>query len=65
MRRVFDGVARGVLVVAVVASLAVPASARSREEQRVSPQPKRPDLVQMLRQFVVRALGDGLIIPRP
>jgi hypothetical protein len=64
MRRVFNGVARGVLAVAVVVSLTVPVSASSREDQRVSPQPKHPDLVQMLK-LVVRAFGDGLTVPRP
>jgi hypothetical protein len=64
MRRVFNGVARGVLAVAVVVTLAVPVSARSREAERVSPQPKGPDLVKVLK-LVVRAFGDGLILPRP
>jgi hypothetical protein len=53
-----------VLAVVVVVSLAVPAVARTREEQP-APQPKRPDLVQILKQWVVRAFGDGLTVPRP
>ena len=64
MHRVFNGVVRGVVTAAVVVSLAAPAVARTRDEQRVSSQPKRPDVVQMLKRWVV-AFGDGLTVPRP
>lgn len=57
MRRVFKGIA----VVAVVVSLAVPAHARSREDEPG----KRPSIIQILKQWIVRGLGDGLTVPRP
>ena len=60
MRRVF----RGIAVVAVVVSLAVPAHARSRDEER-SAAGKRTSIVQLLKQWIVRSFGDGLIVPRP
>lgn len=59
MHRVSEGIARGVLAVAVVVSLAVPAKAVSRE------QAKRPSLVQLVKQWMVQAFGDGLTTPRP
>jgi hypothetical protein len=54
-----------VLPIVVVVSLAVPALGRPRDEQRAWPRPERTDIVRMLAQFVVRALGDGLTVPRP
>lgn len=57
-------VSRGLFAAAVVVVLAVPANARTRDEVR-SPQPKRPSLIEVLKQMVVRSFGDGLIIPRP
>lgn len=66
MRRVFNGVARGVVAVAVVVSMASPAeAARTREERGEVVKRERPTLVQMIKKMVVRAFGDGLSIPRP
>ena len=59
MRRVFKGIA----VVAVVVSLAVPAQARTREDEGGTG--KGTSIVQLLKQWIVRGFGDGLIVPRP
>lgn len=55
---------RGLLALAVVVILAVPAGARTRNDERDG-QGKRPLIVQLLKKWVVRAFGDGLTIPRP
>lgn len=65
MCRGVSRVVRSVLPIVVVVSLAVPALGRPRDEQRAWPRPERTDIVRMLAQFVVRALGDGLTVPRP
>ena len=65
MHRVFKRVARGVLAVAVVASLTVPAVGRMRDDERGNGSWMRPEVVRMLKVIVVRGFGDGLIVPRP
>jgi hypothetical protein len=66
MRRVFNGVARGVVVVAVVVSMASPAeAARTREAGGEVVKKDRPSVVQMIKKMVVRAFGDTMSIPKP
>jgi hypothetical protein len=59
MRRVFKGIA----VAAVVVSLAIPAEARSREDEQGKG--RRPSIVELLKKWIVRGFGDGLTVPRP
>lgn len=63
MRRLFNGVARGVVAVAVVMVLAVPAEAKPSEKDwsRFS----LPKFLKAAKRFVVTTFGDGVIIPRP
>lgn len=64
MHRVFNRVARGVLAVAVVVSLTIPATARMRDDER-SGGWMRPETLRILKLIVIRGFGDGLIVPRP
>lgn len=55
---------RAVIVMLAVTSLAMPAEAKPREggrrlEKRLDP------IVKMIKKFVVKSLGDGLVDPRP
>jgi hypothetical protein len=59
MRRV----SQGFLVAMVLVSLAVPAGARTREDERGKS--TRPSIVETLKKWIVRSFGDGLIVPRP
>lgn len=66
MRGVSKAVVRGVLAVAIVMTLSVPAQAAPRDgggrwfERRVDP------IVKVLKKmFGFKSLGDGLIDPRP
>lgn len=64
MRRVFNGLARGVLAVAVVVSLAAPAGARMRDDESGGGW-MRPEIFRIMKQIVIRSFGDGLTVPRP
>jgi hypothetical protein len=64
MRGVSKVMGRGVLAVAIMMVLAVPAQAKPRDggrwfERKVDP------IVKVIKKFVVRTLGDGLTDPRP
>lgn len=60
MRGLFDRVGRGVVAAAVVVALAVPVTAGPREDGW-SP----AKMVKFMKRFVIKALGDGIIVPRP
>ena len=60
MRGLFNRVSRGVVAAAVVVTLAVPISAGPRDDGW-SPS----KIVKLMKRFVVKALGDGIIVPRP
>lgn len=64
MRRGIKGIARGVLAVAVVVSLTVPAVARMRDDEGGRGW-MRPEILRIVKQIVIRGFGDGLIVPRP
>lgn len=60
MRGVFNRVGRGVVVLAVVASLAAPSFAGPRDGGWTPGK-----IIKIVKKLVVKALGDGLIVPRP
>jgi hypothetical protein len=64
MRGVSKVMSRGVLAVAIVMVLAVPAQARPRDGGRWFERKLDP-IVKVIKKFVVRATGDGLVDPRP
>jgi hypothetical protein len=65
MRCVFNSSVRGVAAVAVILALAGSASAAPRETREQGREHGRGQgIVKMLKK-VVRALGDGLIVPLP
>ena len=62
MRRVFKSSARGVLAVAVIGMLSASAVAAPREN--VDRERGRSVVVKVVKR-IIRALGDGLTIPKP
>lgn len=60
MRGLFNGVARGVVAVAVVFALAVPAEAKPTDDGWT---PSK--IVKAVKRFIVKTLGDGITVPRP
>jgi hypothetical protein len=63
MRRLFEGVARGVVAVAVVMVLAVPVEAKPSDRDWSGW--SLPRFLTSVKRLVVKTLGDGVIIPRP
>lgn len=63
MRRVFNSSVRGVAAVAVILALAGSASAVTREGRQQG-RNHEPGIMKVIKK-IVRALGDGLIIPIP
>lgn len=63
MRRVFNSSVRGVAAVAVIFALAGSAVALPREQD--GPRRSRERSVVQVVKKIVRALGDGLIVPLP
>ena len=63
MRGLFNGVARGVVAVAVVMVLAVPVEAKPSD--RDWSDWSLPKFLKSVKRLVVKTLGDGVIIPRP
>lgn len=61
MRRVFNSSVRGVVAVAMILALAGSAVAASREDRDRG---REPGIVKVVKKLI-RALGDGLTIPRP
>ena len=57
-------VARGVLAVSIVLVLAVPAQAKPRDGGRWFDRAIDP-IVKVIKKFVMKSTGDGLIDPRP
>jgi hypothetical protein len=65
MRRVFNSSVRGVAAVAVILVLAGNAFAVSREgREQARERGREQGIVKMVKK-IVRALGDGLIVPLP
>jgi hypothetical protein len=64
MRRVFNSSVRGVAAVAVMVALSTSVFAAPREERDRDRGRDRGSIVKVIKK-VVRALGDGLTIPRP
>ncbi len=62
--RSFRGLVRGVAVVSMVVALSVPASAAARVKDR-APREKENPIVRIIKQLMVRTLGDGLTDPKP
>ena len=60
MRGLFNRVGRGVVAAAVVMALAVPAAAGPRDEGW-SPS----KVIKIMKRYVIKVLGDGIIVPRP
>ena len=60
MRGLFGQVTRVVVAAVVVVSLAVPVYAKPAEKEFDSGK-----FINAVKRFVVKAFGDGLIIPRP
>lgn len=63
MRRVFNSCVRGVAAVAVMCALAGSTVALPREQD--GPRRNREQVIVKMIKRIVRALGDGLTIPRP
>ncbi len=63
MRRVFNSSVRGVAAVAMMLALAGSAVAAPRED-RDRERGREPGVVKVVKK-IIRALGDGLTIPRP
>jgi hypothetical protein len=65
MRRVFNSSVRGVAAVAVILMLAGSAFAVPREgREQARERGREPGIVKMVKK-IIRALGDGLIVPLP
>jgi len=66
MRRVFNGIGRGMAAVAVLCILAMPVQARPNDDDSWF-EMKRSKIVKMLKRLggMVGSLGDGLSDPRP
>jgi hypothetical protein len=60
MRGLFAQLGRGVVAGLVVAAITVPVSAKPVEKER-----RPPSKVVKMLQNLVKALGDGIIAPRP
>lgn len=65
MRGVSKAVARGVLAGSIVLLLAVPAQARTRDGGGRWFERKLDPIVKVIKKFVIKSTGDGLIDPRP
>jgi hypothetical protein len=66
MRRVFNGFARGLVVVSVLVALAIPAEARpTRGEDRWYTDNPVVKVLKFVKKFVVITFGDGLTDPKP
>lgn len=57
-------IARGVVVLAVMMSLAAPMTAKPRSGEEVGRGGKR-DIVKIVRNWVLQTFGDGLSDPKP
>jgi len=64
MRRVFNSCVRGFVAVTVIVVLSASVSAAPRGERERGPKEKMPTIGKILKN-IVRALGDGLTIPKP
>lgn len=66
MRRVFNGFARTLVVVSILAAVSVPAEARPNPgEGRWLRENPIVRVVQIIHRFAVRTFGDGLTDPKP
>lgn len=65
MRGVFNSSVRGVAAVAVILALAGNAHAVSREGRDPARERSRDSAIVKMVKKIVRALGDGLIVPLP
>ena len=65
MRRVFNGLARGVLIVSVVLALGSSAEARPSSRDSRWERERTPIFVKLLKRFATICFGDGLIDPKP
>ena len=61
MRRVFNGLGRGVAAVAVIVALSLSVQAAGREDRD---RDRTHPIIKVIKK-VVKALGDGLTIPKP